>query len=772
MYALPVGIVVWDANGSVHDSNPRAAEMVGRPILRGLTAAEACSAWRLFHAGTNRVYPPELAVLPALFRGQVTAFRDAEFEHPNGGRCAVEGWTTPVRDDVGGVSHAVTTLIDVTESRRADALGAAAIRVLEMVATDEPLEPTLETLARLFEAQADGMLASVLLVEDDSRVRHVAAPSLPDGWIRRIDGEPIGPNRGSCGTAAFLREPVVVADIASDARWALYRDAALALGLRACWSTPILGHDGTVLGTFAFYYTERREPTPRLLNLASRASDLATVAIQHSLHKAAAKRAELELRTRQQSELSERLALATRSARIGIWCWYVRENRIEWDEQVKRLYGGVSTEFSGTYDAWRDRVHPDDLARVEQAVKAALGGEADFDTEFRVLWADGSARHIKVNAVVQRAPDGSPERVIGTNWDITDEKRAEEALMAARDAAESATRAKSLFLAHMSHEIRTPMNAILGYAQLLRRDRGLGETQRQYVDVIHSSGNHLLTLINDILEMSKIEAGRTTLSIKPFDLHALLEELRSMFAALVAEKGLELSFALAPGLVRVVDGDAVKVRQVVINLLSNAIKFTERGRIGVTASSQPAREGVLALRIAVEDTGAGIPGGDLTRIFEPFDRSSSGPQTSGTGLGLSISANFARLMNGELRVESVLGRGSSFVFSFEVGVVPEASAELGVSERVTADSPPLSEANAWRDIAAAADELAALARDLPPELVVELRDAALQARAGRIASLALRAREHSAAAAARIEELAGGFRYDALLAALEAKGET
>ena len=238
-------------------------------------------------------------------------------------------------------------------------------------------------------------------------------------------------------------------------------------------------------------------------------------------------------------------------------------------------------------------------------------------------------------------------------------------LRAAKDAAESANRAKSVFLANMSHEIRTPMNAILGYAQLLGRAHNLGDDQKQKIDIIHSSGNHLLTLINDILEMSKIEAGRATLTIEPFDLHALLNEVEWMFRELTEKKGLGLTFEQDPELPLALAGDAGKIRQVVINLLSNAVKFTSRGRIAVRASSRLAGPDRHLVSIAVEDTGAGIEPRNLARIFDAFDQADSKVRSGGTGLGLAISRNFARLMHGDLVVDSTVGKGSLFEFTFE-----------------------------------------------------------------------------------------------------------
>lgn len=252
-------------------------------------------------------------------------------------------------------------------------------------------------------------------------------------------------------------------------------------------------------------------------------------------------------------------------------------------------------------------------------------------------------------------------------------------LRAAKESADAANKAKGRFLANMSHEIRTPMNAILGYAQLMRKDASLDEEQRRKVDIILSSGDHLLRLINDVLEMSKIDAGKTELMLEPFDLKKLFGDIRAMFMALTGEKGVELLFELDSNLPQNVEGDALKVRQVIINLLGNALKFTETGFIRVHASLIAAIDGKYSISVEVEDSGPGISEDDLDRIFQAFDQTDSGVRVGGTGLGLPISRYFARLMGGDLTVTSKHGTGSNFTFTFQVATSSSAS-EFEISE--------------------------------------------------------------------------------------------
>jgi PAS domain S-box-containing protein len=260
-------------------------------------------------------------------------------------------------------------------------------------------------------------------------------------------------------------------------------------------------------------------------------------------------------------------------------------------------------------------------------------------------------------------PDGELLGVVGTSHRITERRRAEDALREAKEAAEAANRAKSDFLANMSHEIRTPMNAILGFAHLMQEDNDVPPHQKQHLEIITRSGNFLLSLINDILEMSKIEAGRTTLVPIPFDLHALLTDLGRIFLPQIEVKSLRLIPPDLAAIPRTVIGDERKLRQILFNLLGNAVKFTPEGTITLRARVEEAGNDAMALHIEVEDTGIGISENDQTHLFHRFIQTESGRQVGGgTGLGLAITRTFVEIMGGKITVESQVGHGSLFRF--------------------------------------------------------------------------------------------------------------
>jgi PAS domain S-box-containing protein len=350
------------------------------------------------------------------------------------------------------------------------------------------------------------------------------------------------------------------------------------------------------------------------------------------------------------------------NAPIIVWDPHFRITRF--NHAFELLSGRTEAEVLGRS---LDFLFPPALRAQSMAqIRQTLRGERWEVVEILIQHRDGSQRVVLWNSATLFAPDGqTPLATIAQGQDITERKRAEDELARAKDAAEAANRAKSEFLANMSHELRTPLNAILGFSELMTRDPKLSPAQAENLAIINRSGEHLLGLINDVLDLAKIEAGRTALQEHAFDLHRLLDDLGDLFQLRAAAKGLVLHVTRAADVPQFVYADEGKLRQVLINLLGNAVKFTSAGSVDLfvaPVAPQPTAA-ICRLRCVVQDTGPGIPPRELAAIFEPFVQGASGHTApEGTGLGLPISRRFARLMGGDLTAFStgIPGAGSRF----------------------------------------------------------------------------------------------------------------
>jgi two-component system, sensor histidine kinase and response regulator len=331
---------------------------------------------------------------------------------------------------------------------------------------------------------------------------------------------------------------------------------------------------------------------------------------------------------------------------------------------------------------WLEVLHPDDRQATRLSWAESVAGRGAYDVEYRIRRSDGEYRWFKTRGVPIRDSEGGMFKWFGTCTDITDGKLAEEELRLAKDAAESANRAKDEFLANVSHEIRTPMNAILGMTDLAL-DTPLSEGQRQYLTTVKSAADHLLGLINDILDFAKIEAGRLELDPADFSLGSVLGATLRALAVRAHKKGLELVCQQRPGVPDALFGDAGRLRQVLINLVGNAIKFTERGEVVVLVenATEAAPEGEVSLRFAVTDTGIGIPPDKQAKIFRAFEQEDTSitRKYGGTGLGLTIAARLVALLGGSIRVESEPGRGSTFAFTARFGRRPASADGLATA---------------------------------------------------------------------------------------------
>ncbi|HKO54031.1 MAG TPA: response regulator [Polyangiaceae bacterium] len=333
----------------------------------------------------------------------------------------------------------------------------------------------------------------------------------------------------------------------------------------------------------------------------------------------------------------------------------------------------------------QDFTRPDDGAPGELDARLLAGEIPTYTVEKSIVRTNGELAWALL--AVSLVPDehGRPARILAQLQDVTELRahrdRLEELvamrtseLRDAKDVADRANATKSQFLAQMSHEIRTPLGVIMLYAQLLQRDRALGEPQRKKIDSIFKSVKHLTKVLTDVLEMSKIEAGHIELVEDRFDPWLTLADVQQMFALQSESNGIELTLEIAADLPHSLLGDAGKVKQILINLVSNAVKFTERGGIRIEASASALAADELTMKVVVADTGVGIARQDLDRLFQPFEQLRDGARAGGTGLGLAISLAHARLMRGDLTVESTLGSGTTFTATFRTKGLRQSTA--------------------------------------------------------------------------------------------------
>ncbi len=328
---------------------------------------------------------------------------------------------------------------------------------------------------------------------------------------------------------------------------------------------------------------------------------------------------------------------------------------------------------------WTNRIHPDDIEQVVYERQQTLGKGLPFDMEYRVMSLDDDVLWIHSRSIPLLDSDGNVVEFIGSLIDITASKEAKESLQEAKEAAEAANQAKSVFLANMSHELRTPLNAIIGFTQILRQDVSLKAEHQEQIQIISHSGEHLLELINDVLEMSRIEANQTKINSRPFDLHLLLNNLYPVMNLRAEAKGIRFLSEYTSDVPQYIQTDAQKLRQILINIIGNAIKFTEQGGVAFRVQHNEQR-----LYFEIEDSGMGIEEEALPNLFEMFTQSKSGQQSlEGTGLGLPISKRFVEMMDGTIEVDSVVDGGTLVRFNIAYKPVSAEDVEQSDTRRIT-----------------------------------------------------------------------------------------
>jgi PAS domain S-box-containing protein len=367
-----------------------------------------------------------------------------------------------------------------------------------------------------------------------------------------------------------------------------------------------------------------------------------------------------------------RLKLATQIAGVGIWERDMVTGAIVWEAQMYRLRGLQPDDPRTPREIDEGIVAPQALEERWQRIERHLADSEPYEYEFEVRWPDGSMHWLVSTGRAVRDANGKAVRMVGLNWDITQRKRAEAALRDA-EAADRASRAKSEFLARMSHELRTPLNAMLGFAQLLEHDGGtrLDALQRERLGRIRSAGTHLLSLIDEVLDLSAVEAGSLPVALQPIALDEAIEEVRQWLAPMAADSGLSLQVAASGAWVH---ADARRLRQVLANLMSNAIKYNRRGGQVSLAARRLVVDGVPGWELSVRDTGRGLSAEQQAHLYEPFNRlGAERDGIEGRGIGLMTVHHLVRLMGGRLQVNSRPGEGSEFRVWLTLAGAPAAT---------------------------------------------------------------------------------------------------
>jgi PAS domain S-box-containing protein len=526
-------------------------------------------------------------------------------------------------------------------------------------ATDEM--SLLQAVCKIVVEDCGHAMVWIGYAEEDGEkiVRPVASAGFEEGYLETlgITWSDTERGRGPTGTAIRTGKPCGCADVLSDPAFEPWRNEAIKRGYASSLVLPLMS-DGKALGALSIYSPKPNafsaEETALLMQLADElAYGIRTVRLRVAHDQAEEALRENELFYQQTLESIPAMVF---TARPDGYC--------DWQSQQWGDFTGVPTSEHED-DGWKQLLHPDDRPRAAAAWQAAVEGRAPYDLEYRVRRHDGEYEWFKVRGRPIRNEAGEIVRWFGTAFNINQLVIAQEELRQAKEAADAASRAKSQFLANMSHELRTPMGGVLGMVELALAD-SVSARQRDCLETALGSGHSLLRILNDILDLTKIEAGKLFIEEKPFPLRECVADATTILIPEARRKRLELSHSEAEGVPEMVLGDQLRLRQVLVNLVGNAVKFTEQGKIEVkVATGGTTSDGKREVTFTITDTGIGIPGSWQETLFQAFSQvdESNTRRFGGSGLGLAISRDLVERMGGTIGFTSEEGRGSVFSFT-------------------------------------------------------------------------------------------------------------
>jgi PAS domain S-box-containing protein len=531
-----------------------------------------------------------------------------------------------------------------------------------------------ELFQRVCEATVHGgrlLAASVCVPSENSAdarvvaVAGVGAEKLRDVRLSIDGATPEG--RGLVGTAFRTQSPCTSNDFLNDARTAYWHEVARQAGIAAGVALPLIQH-GRSIGVLLLYSADKNAFDEEVVRLLTHMGRNVVFALDNFKREAERGAAEEQLRA-----ADARLKRATRGANDGLWELDVASREMWVSEHFADMFGFEQQEFLGTRQKFFEILNTDDAARLREAIERSIREDTLVDVEVRAKTNAGEAtRWYRVRGAVERNAEGVPLTVSGSQRDITQRQQYALALLEATETAAAANKAKSQFLANMSHEIRTPMNGVIGMIELLLETQ-LNPMQLDYAETVRDSASALLTVINDILDFSKVEAGKLDLELLDMDMRDTIEDVARLLAIQAHAKGLEVIALIDPSLPDLLQGDAGRLRQVLLNLGGNAVKFTQKGEVSIECKVAQRDDRGVIVRCEIRDTGTGIPASRVDALFTAFTQvdASTTRRFGGTGLGLSIVKRLIALMGGEVGVWSEEGVGSTFWFTVRLGFAQE-----------------------------------------------------------------------------------------------------
>jgi len=534
-------------------------------------------------------------------------------------------------------------------------------KILEMMLQDHPLQKILDNIIVGLENRTENTLGSILLLdESEKHLTHGAAPNLPQSYTEAIDGLAIGPEAGSCGTAAYLKQMVICEDISKDPKWVDFK-VALSYGLQSAWSNPILNSDGKVLGTLAFYSTEPRKPSSLELEIL-KVSHLAGIAIEmhHNKKQLIAYQNDLEtlvdIRNKELKIVQQDLQTAQEIAHCGSWTYNVIKNELSWSEETYRIFGVNPKTYKPSLENFMKAVHPEDVDFVTNAYHEAISNKKTYDIEHRIIRPDRSQRIVRETSKDYFNDAGEPIKSIGVVLDITEQKAFEENIEKTHKQLAHADKLASLgkLVASVAHEFNNPLFGVTGILEQLGDD--LPSEERKHLSSIGSK--ECWRMADMIKRLQSFYKPSEELKVTT-KMSNLANDVLLLIGKDINKKGIVVNcdFPIEEPSVNIVED---QIKQVMINLLQNASDACKlkAGEIEIKLASKNKK-----MILEVKDNGEGILDKNIDKVFDPFFTTKG---VKGTGLGLSVSYGILKDHEGDISVKSTVGKGCTFTITLPI----------------------------------------------------------------------------------------------------------